>query len=436
MERKNLPTEFLQRMQAQLGEEYPQFLASYAMPPKRGLRVNTLKISPEEFLRISPFSLAETGILPEGFLLNEDVPGIGNHPYHLAGLFYLQEPSAMAAVAAAGVQPGMRVLDLCAAPGGKSGGAAARLAGEGFLLANEIVPNRARTLAATLERLGVPNAAVTCAKPEAVAEAFPAWFDVTLVDAPCSGEGMFRKDAGAVEEWSPAHVTACAARQSAILATAAKTVRGGGALVYSTCTFSREENEGVVERFLAAHPEFTLEHMQRLYPHTSPGEGHFVARLRRAGDEFRPQEPLPLKPCPDIEYHTAIADLFFLPPHGCAYALPDGRITILRAPLPRGLGALWTLSAGVPSGEMKKGRFLPAHSLFLAAHGGVYRQTLDLPLSDARLARFLAGEAVECPESWRRYCPVAAGGFNVGFGKAVDGMLKNHLPKGLRVVQN
>ena len=340
----------------------------------------------------------------------------------------------MAAIAAAEVRPGMRVLDLCAAPGGKSGGIAARLSGEGFLLANEIVPNRARTLASTLERLGVANAAVTCAKPEAIAEAFPDYFDVTLVDAPCSGEGMFRKDAGAVAEWSPAHVTACAARQSAILETAAKTVRGGGVLIYSTCTFSAEENENVVERFLAAHPGFSLEHMQRLYPHSSPGEGHFVARLRRAGDGFCPQEALPLKLCRDVAYHSAIADLFIQPPEGCAYNLPDGRIAILRAPLPHGLSALWTLAAGVQAGEIRKGRFLPAHSLFLAAHGGVYRKTFDLPLTDACLPRFLAGEAVPCPEDWRGYIPVCAGGFPIGFGKAVEGTLKNHVPKGLRVV--
>lgn len=340
----------------------------------------------------------------------------------------------MAAIAAAEVLPGMRVLDLCAAPGGKSGGIAARLSGEGFLLANEIVPNRARTLASTLERLGVANAAVTCAKPETIAEAFPDYFDVTLVDAPCSGEGMFRKDAGAVAEWSPTHVTACAARQSAILETAAKTVRGGGVLIYSTCTFSAEENENVVERFLAAHPEFSLEHMRRLYPHSSPGEGHFVARLRRAGDGFCPQEALPLKPCRDVAYHSAIADLFIQPPDGCAYDLPDGRIAILRAPLPHGLSALWTLAAGVQAGEIRKRRFLPAHSLFLAAHGGVYRKKLDLPLADACLPRFLAGEAVPCKEDWRGYIPVCAGGFPIGFGKAVEGTLKNHVPKGLRVV--
>ena len=434
MEKKNLPTEFLRRMEAQLGVEYPAFLKSYGLPPKRGLRVNTLKTGVEEFRRISPFPLAETGILPEGLLLAEETPGIGNHPYHLAGLFYLQEPSAMAAIAEAEVRPGMRVLDLCAAPGGKSGGIAARLSGEGFLLANEIVPNRARTLASTLERLGVANAAVTCAKPEAIAEAFPDYFDVTLVDAPCSGEGMFRKDAGAVAEWSPAHVTACAARQSAILETAAKTVHGGGVLIYSTCTFSAEENENVVERFLAAHPGFSLEHMQRLYPHSSPGEGHFVARLRRTGDGFCPQEALPLKPCRDVAYHSAIADLFIQPPEGCAYNLPDGRIAILRAPLPHGLSALWTLAAGVQAGEIRKGRFLPAHSLFLAAHGGVYRKTLDLPLTDACLPRFLAGEAVPCLEDWRGYIPVCAGGFPIGFGKAVEGTLKNHVPKGLRVV--
>ena len=438
MEQIHLPDEFLKRMQAQLGPQYPAFLATYALAPKRGMRVNLLKCSVAGFRALSPAPIAESGILEEGFVLSEnglgDEKGLGNQPYHLAGLFYLQEPSAMAAIAQAQVHPGMRVLDLCAAPGGKSGGMAARLAGEGFLLANEIVPNRAKTLAATLERLGVPNAAVSCAKPEAVAEAFPSYFDVTLVDAPCSGEGMFRKDARAALEWSPAHVTACAARQSAILECAAKTVRGGGALVYSTCTFSTEENEGVVERFLAGHPEFALEQMERLYPHTSPGEGHFVARLRRQDETFRPQETLPLKPCAETAYYDGIAELFLQPPQGCAYSLPDGRIMIVRGSLPRGLGKLWVLHVGTFAGEVKKGRFQPAHSLFLAAHGGTYRKKLELPLEDARLSRFLAGEAVACPEDWRGFVPVCAERFPIGFGKAVDGMMKNHLPKGLRVV--
>lgn len=429
-----LPKEFLARMQVQLGAEYPAFLASYEDEPKRGLRVNTLKAGVEAFRSAAPFSLAETGILAEGFLLKEDVPAIGKHPFHLAGLFYLQEPSAMATAAAAGIRPGMRVLDLCAAPGGKSGAAAAHLAGEGFLLSNEIVPNRARILASTLERLGAVNAAVTSASPKEIAAAFGAYFDVVIVDAPCSGEGMFRKDEGARREWSLEHVASCAQRQDAILASAAETVCGGGALVYSTCTFSEEENEGAVERFLAAHGDFSLEYMHRLYPHTAPGEGHFVARLRRGGNRFRPQEPLPLKPCRDPGYASFIKDTFRTPPKGDAYLLPDGRVVILRDALPKGLQSLRVLSSGVIAGEMKKGRFEPSHSMFLAAHGGEYAKTLRFSPDDPLLSRFLAGEAVPCAETLRGYCAVTVEGYPIGFGKAVEGLMKNHIPKGLRVM--
>ncbi len=428
-----LPKDFLQRMQAQLGADYPAFLASYNEEPRRGLRINTLKTAADAFLAAGLFPLAPTGILEEGFLLTEDVPSIGKHPFHLAGLFYLQEPSAMATAAAAGIRPGMRVLDLCAAPGGKSGAAAAHLGGEGFLLSNEIVPNRAKILASTLERLGAANAAVTSASPKEIAAAFPEWFDVVIVDAPCSGEGMFRKDEAARREWSLEHVAACAQRQDNILASAAKTVRGGGAIVYSTCTFSPEENEGAVERFLAAHDDFTLEHMHRLYPHSSPGEGHFVARLRKGGTKFRAQEALPLRPCKDAAYASFMKDTFSIPPKGDAFLLPDGRAVILRNALPKGLAGLRVLSSGVIAGELKKNRFEPAHSLFLAAHGGTYAKTADFSHDDPTLYRFLAGEAVPCSENMRGYCAVTVQNHPIGFGKAVDGILKNHIPKGLRV---
>ena len=310
MEKKNLPTEFLRRMEAQLGVEYPAFLKSYGLPPKRGLRVNTLKTGVEEFRRISPFPLAETGILPEGLLLAEETPGIGNHPYHLAGLFYLQEPSAMAAIAAAEVRPGMRVLDLCAAPGGKSGGIAARLSGEGFLLANEIVPNRARTLASTLERLGVANAAVTCAKPEAIAEAFPDYFDVTLVDAPCSGEGMFRKDPVAVQEWSASNVGLCSERQKEILHNIWDALRPGRILIYSTCTYNTDENELIADYIqnrlgatplpVKTYPEWGI-HKEltgtvpcyRFMPHVTKGEGLFMTVFRKSeSEDIIPRERL------------------------------------------------------------------------------------------------------------------------------------------------
>lgn len=277
--------------------EYERFIACYSDAPIRAMRINTLKISKERFLDLCPWRTKQSELLNEGLILTENPEHIGTHPYHIAGLFYMQEPSAMSVVEAAEIAPGMRVLDLCAAPGGKSGGIAARLCGRGILVSNEIIPNRAKLLARNLERLGIVNAVVTSAHPDAVAEALPQYFDRVVVDAPCSGEGMFRKDPTAIAEWSPEHVSACAKRQQQILESACRCVAPGGKLIYSTCTFSREENEDVIEEFCRMHPEFTVEMQHRLYPHTCCGEGHFAARLQRNRSSF-----------PDTSALTAFAE--------------------------------------------------------------------------------------------------------------------------------
>lgn len=420
-------------MKKQLGPEAPAFFDCYEQPPRRGLRVNTLRLAPDAFSAISPFPLLPTGILPEGFVLAQDQPGIGSHPYHLAGLFYLQEPSAMAPIAALNVKPGMRVLDLCAAPGGKSGGIAARMQGKGLLIANEVVPGRAKTLRYTLERLGVCNAAITSARPEALCGALAGYFDAVLVDAPCSGEGMFRKDPAAIAEWSLAHVLACAERQKAILESAAPALRPGGTLVYSTCTFAPEENEGVIEAFLAAHPDFTLLDMHRLYPHTSPGEGHFVARLERTGESGeKPAKAsaLSLPACKEEAYAAFCKDALVEPPSGEVVCLQDGRVLILPESLPRGLERVRLLSAGVYAGDIRNGRFQPGHALAMAAGIGWKR---SLTLEEEARSLYLRGGVVPAPGMKSGWCRAEVEGWPLGLGKAVEGMLKNHLPKGLRL---
>ncbi len=428
-----LPQIFTMRMEKQLGPEAPAFFACYEQPPRRGLRVNGLRLTPQAFETLSPFALAPSGILPEGFLLAEDAPAIGSHPYHLAGLFYLQEPSAMAPIAALSIRPGMRVLDLCAAPGGKSGGIAALLAGRGLLVANELAPGRAKTLRYNLERLGVTNAAVTCSRPDALCEALAGFFDAVLVDAPCSGEGMFRKDPNAIAEWSPAHVLSCAQRQKAILESAAIAVAEGGLLVYSTCTFSPEENEGVVEAFCTSHKDFSLLSMQRLYPHTCRGEGHFVARLQRAGapavEKAKPQR-LTLPPCKEAAYRNFCAEALAAPPPGEAVLLRDGRVLALAEALPKGLERARLLSAGVYAGDMVNGRFRPSHALAMAT-GVEWRQTL--PLEEEALSAYLRGQVIPAA-GLQGWCRAGVDGYPLGLGKAVEGMLKNHLPKGLRQV--
>ena len=291
-----LPAAFLQAMERLLGTEYPVFLQSYQQPPRRGLRRNPLKCSQPQLEAALPFALEPTAFSPLSYAFAAGEEGVGRLPAHHAGLFYVQEPSACSAVTVLDPQPGEKVLDLCAAPGGKSTQIAGLLAGEGLLWSNEIVKSRAQALLSNVERLGVANAVVSSCHPQRLCQSLQGFFDKVLVDAPCSGEGMFRRDPAAVAQWSPESPAACAQRQRAILDSAALAVREGGVLVYSTCTFSREENEDNVRWFLSAHPEFALLPIEagfgrpgveglpvrRIYP-MDGGEGHFVAKFQRVG---------------------------------------------------------------------------------------------------------------------------------------------------------
>ena len=449
-----LPVKFIEYMRGLLGEEgLASYLEAMRLPPVRGLRVNLLKQSVEGFRSLCPWALEPSGILDEGFVC-EAPEGVGKHPLHAAGLIYMQEPSAMSAAALVcrDVEnwDGMRVLDMCAAPGGKTGGIAARMGGKGLIVANEVVRKRAVLLARNVERLGIPNAAVVSAYPDAIAEALPEYFDLVAVDAPCSGEGMFRKDEGAILEWSPEHVASCAVRQSAIMESAAKCVAPGGRLVYSTCTFSMEENEGVIDKFLCEHKDFRLVETHRLYPHEVRGEGHFAALLVRDGER------------PDNDAPDAIDTVKKLRPEaGAGKAAreflsdtlendPDERYVPIQAGdalrlVPREVPAalagaakgIAPVAVGVELGEYRKGRLVPAHGFFMAELGQKYLRQLAFDHDDPALASFLSGNTLPCPEAWKGFAAVAVntpdGPRNLGFAKAVDGTLKNHLPKGLYV---
>ncbi|MBR4636058.1 MAG: hypothetical protein IKO51_06800 [Clostridia bacterium] len=448
----DLPAGFTERMKTVLGEEFDAFIAQYDLPPVRGLRVNTLRLSKERFLELSPWKVGRSETLDEGLVLLEEAEHIGTHPYHIAGLFYMQEPSAMSVIAEAGIEPGMKVLDLCAAPGGKSGGAAARLRGKGLLVSNEIVPSRAKQLARNLERLGVTNAVVTSAHPDAVANALPGYFDRVIVDAPCSGEGMFRKDPQAIAEWSLEHVASCAVRQRAIMESAARCVAPGGKLIYSTCTFSQEENEGVIEGFLSDHPDFSPEMTRRLYPHTCTGEGHFAARLVRSGsldrsaavgrkDERNAAKKSSALRLPDKSLERPVREFLSASVEN-ASALPlcvyGQKLVYCPFEYPDELASLPIVSFGVEVGEFTKGRLRPSHAFFMAAHGLGYRKCFDFAPDDPLLLSFLGGNTLPVSESDAEefsgcFCPVTVSGFAVGFGKVSDGQLKNHLPRGLTV---
>ncbi len=428
-----LPEGFLQRMKAQLGEQYPAFLESLERPRAVALRYNPLK---GEKPRL-PFIREAVPWEPMGAYYDPaSRPGL--HPFHEAGVYYLQEASAMAPVALLDPQPGERVCDLCAAPGGKSTQIAGRMTGEGFLLCNEINPKRAKILSRNIERLGVANALVTNEHPETLAKALPGYFHRVLVDAPCSGEGMFRKEEAAVTDWSEETVKMCAQRQSQILSSAAKLLAPGGRLVYSTCTFSPEENEQAVAGFLEDHPEFSREAVCapwfeagepgafRLWPHKLLGEGHFVAVMERIGGEEGPE--LATQPGEKLPkaWDAFARELEICLPRGRAvsfgdtwYFCPEGTPE---------LKGLRVLRPGLELGVLRKDRFEPAHALALWLAN--CKNVVDLEPEGQEITRYLHGEVLPCEK--KGWCLVRVGGYSIGWGKADGKQLKNHYPKGLR----
>ena len=437
-------------MKAMLGGEYSEFEDCMKRGHLRGIRINTLKFNPDDADRLG-LPLRKAPFCESGFYLDADDVSIGNSPWHHAGAFYSQEPSAMSAVTILDPQPGERVLDMCAAPGGKSTQIAAALRGRGLLWSNEFVPKRAQILLSNIERMGVRNCVVSSAHPETIAGRLEGIFDRVLVDAPCSGEGMFRKDANAAAEWSPEHSAACATRQLAILDSAAQCLREGGVLVYSTCTFALCENEDVVAAFLDRHPDFSIEPAgvsfgrpgfnrsdrfdttltRRIFP-MDGGEGHFAARLRKAGDSHAAFFPVQTsKPCEEEKRGGELfASCFNVPPYGRIskigenlYIIPD------TVPIVTGLGVL---RGGVMLGSVNKNRIEPAHALFMASSAEECANAVLLHPDSPALSAFLHGEEIAVDPSLMGYAAVCCGGTVTGFGKCTGGRLKNRYPKGLR----
>lgn len=440
---KQLPEAFLAQMKRMLKEEYGAFLASYEQPAFRGVRRNPLKCSEEIWQKRLGLVVSPAPFSPFSFYYTAEA-GIGSLPLHHAGGVYSQEPSAASAVTVLDPKPGDRVLDLCAAPGGKSTQIAALLGGEGLLLSNEPIRSRAQILLSNIERLGVRNAVVSSAYPENLCPHFPAWFDKVLVDAPCSGEGMFRRDETAVREWNPESPASCAQRQRLILDQAAGCVREGGVLVYSTCTFSLEENEETVQAFLQAHPDFEAEMPSvsfgrpafgvpglRIFP-MDGGEGHFVARFRRTSGGQGSLRPF----IPGREIDGVRLARAFLREELPGYVVGDlmqagDRVLSLPAELPD-LTGLPVLRAGVEVGTLRGKRLEPAHGLYMSARPEECARVLALSADDPRVAAFLHGEEIPCET--KGYTAVSVDGMITGFGKASGGMLKNKYPKGLRTL--
>ena len=458
---QHIPPAFQERMQNLLGEEFEDFIGCYNQPPASGLRVNTLKLSAAEYQQLSSLELSPIAWCPAAFHVPENAQP-GKHPHHAAGLYYLQDPSAMLAAETLAPAPGERVIDLAAAPGGKSTHLAALMLGQGYLVANEIHPRRVWELAENLERWGARNVTITNETPERLAEAFGAYFDKVLLDAPCSGEGMFRKSEAARLAWSPSLVESCARRQSIILNQAARLVRPGGCLLYTTCTFSTEENEGVIAAFLETDPEFELrgithhsgfaagysawsyskgpvstgmkmDQTVRLWPQRIRGEGHFLALLQRTGEEQprierrRPTPELPPEARRQLAQFTG-ANLTAWSSEG---AIAQQGAYLYRLPLDSPvLNVLHVIHPGLWLGTLKKNRFEPSQALAMSLRPEQALRVISL--DEAGALEYLHGKSLPAPGQDAGWTLVTIDDFPLGWGKCSQGIVKNYYPHGLR----
>ena len=444
-------------MEALLGESYPAFIAALSEEAVRGLRINTIKCPREDFLSKNELPLTPLSYTDVGFIL-ESEEQVGRLAEHHSGRIYMQDPGAMAPLSAIKIPRGAKVVDLCAAPGGKSSQAAAMIGEEGFILSNELFPKRAKTLVGNLERLGVRNAAVTSMETSNLAELYNEYFDYAIVDAPCSGEGMFRKNDLASEEWSEENIRISAERQREILDNAAKLVREGGYIIYSTCTYAPEENEDSINGFLLSHPEFSpeplpeeilkvtapalrnekygqrLEYARRFYPHISRGEGQFLALMRKNSSVLSTKVcKNSLKTLSKQEIETVkkfFNEAFSTPPK--AKLVKHGANILLLPESAPPIPAYSVFMAGVLVGEIQKDRLIPSHQLF-SAYGDNFVVRVELSKDPQRLLAYLNGEEIDAPQGLKGgYCAITYKGSSLGGGKISGGKIKNHYPKGLR----
>ena len=450
-----LPEKFCERMKSLLGDGYADFIAALERDAVRGARANLIKTDAARVGSLLGDYLTPTDYCNNGFILSDGIK-IGHTPEHHAGMIYVQDPGAMATLAAVDIRGDELVLDTCAAPGGKSSQIAERLT-DGSLLSNEYVPKRAKIIVGNLERLGVKNAIVTSQDTADIGKAYSRVFDLVVVDAPCSGEGMFRKSDEALTEWSEENVLACAERQKQILDNVAGTVKGGGRLLYSTCTYSPEENEYVVDYFLKRHPDFHLvrvrpeverrtsdgirppditaeniEYTRRVYPHVLDGEGQYIALFERADDGEMSTIVYKDAATSLNKKESAVIEKFF---RDTLIEMPEGRlakygenIVLISHGLP--VPPRSVFMAGVLVGEISGEIFKPSHQFF-SVYGGLFRSRLELKRGDPRTDDYLLGREIDAPDC-QGYTAVMYEGATLGGGKASGGRLKNHYPKGLR----
>lgn len=457
----NLPIAFEEKMKKLLGEEFSDYIKCYEEPRFYGLRVNTKKITVEKFKEICPFDIQPIPWIENGFYYDGEKVQPAKHPYYFAGLYYLQEPSAMTPANRLPVEPGDKVLDVCAAPGGKATELGAKLKNEGVLIANDISNSRAKGLLKNIEVFGIGNVLVLSEEPGKIENYFQEYFDKILIDAPCSGEGMFRKDKKMVKAWEEHGPEFFAKIQRSIVTQAARMLKPGGMILYSTCTFDPEENEGTIEYLLEQYPEFVIKEMEsyegfaegmpevteskseefkktvRIFPHKMHGEGHFLALLQKG--EKQEEASVKIKPkrgkkVPE-ELETFFKDVNWdVDFH--RLEIHTERVYYMPENLPDVKGIRF-LRTGLYLGDVKKNRFEPSQAFAMCLKKEEYAHTISLSVEDERVAKYLKGETIEVDDlvsskekGWQLICVEE---YPLGWGKLSNGTLKNKYLPGWRL---
>ena len=442
-----LPKSYQEKMKNLLSNDYEDYINSFSSARYQGLRVNTYKISVEDFLKISPFHLEPIPWTSNGFYIHEEEKP-AKHPYYFAGLYYLQEPSAMFPAQALPIECGDFVLDTCAAPGGKSTELAAKLNGTGFLLSNDISNSRCQALLKNIERFGFENVYVSSEDLIQLSKKLPNFFDKILIDAPCSGEGMFRKDPSLIKSWIEKDDTYYSPIQKEILLAASKLLKPGGQILYSTCTFSKEEDEAVIESLLNKDPSFALEILPqsdgfqegigykecvRLYPHKIKGEGHFAALLKKEG-ELRANKITKKSNQPsnkDAQEFLKLINKKFQ--YGTF--IERNNLLLFEPNIKEDLSKVRLLRSGLLLGEIKKNRFEPSQALASHLKMNEFKQSISLSVEDERVIKYLKGETIDVSDldtKMKGWVLLCVDGHSLGFGKISKGMIKNKYKKGWR----
>ncbi len=442
----NLPQQYIENMKQLLGEnEYQQYLQSFEQKKHTGLRINTLKWSIQEFLSKKVFDVECVPWCEEGFYCNEEIRP-AKYPYYAAGLYYIQEPSAMSSAAILPINKEDCVLDICAAPGGKSTQLGAKLGQTGVLVCNDISAGRTKALLKNIELFGITNTIVMSETPQKLSKYFKNYFDKILIDAPCSGEGMFRKDSDMVKNWNNDLISHCIQQQKEILQYSADMLKPGGMLLYSTCTFSIEENENIINHFLQYHNEFhivpiqkkwgfqngigdeTLQCCARLFPHKLKGEGHFLALLQKQYTQYDTILEMEIEQIDKRisffwEFEKQVLNANWQKGKGIYKIYGDDLCYIPKnVPILKGLRVL---RSGLQLGTFKKNRFEPSQAFACALNKKDVKNCIDFPLQDNKVVRYLKGESIDVENQKDGWCIVCVDGYTLGWGKVQKGRLKN-----------